>query len=90
MFTLDTRMSDALAARPELRTILAAFHPAFAKLSHPVLGKILPRLVNVADAARIAGVDAEAMLAVMELPGPPKALAHATAGVDRARTRVSL
>ena len=71
MFTLKTRMSDALAERPALREILPAFHPAFAKLSHSVLGKILPRLVTVADAARIAGVDADAMLAVMNLPGPP-------------------
>lgn len=85
MFTLDTRMSDALAARPELRTILAAFHPAFAKLSHPILGKVLPRLVTVADAAKIAGVDPQAMLAVMELPGPPKELAHPTTHHDEPR-----
>lgn len=71
MFDRRTRMSDALAARPELRTILPAFHPAFARLAHPVLGKLLPRLVSVEDAARIAGVDVESMLAVMNLPGPP-------------------
>lgn len=69
MFTRRTRISDALAARPELRALLPAFHPAFAKLNHPVLGKVLPRLVTVEDAARIAGVDADAMLAVMNLPG---------------------
>lgn len=71
MFTRTTRISDALAARPELKTILPAFHPAFAKLNHPVLGRILPKLVTVEDAARIAGVDVDAMLAVMALPGPP-------------------
>lgn len=73
MFTADTRMSDAFAARPELRQLLPAFHPAFKKLEHPVLGKILPRLVNVADAAKVAGVDVDALLAVMNLPGPPAA-----------------
>lgn len=73
MFTLQTRISDALAARPALREILPAFHPAFAKLTHPILGKILPRLVNVADAARVAGVDAQTLLDVMNLPGLPAA-----------------
>ena len=47
MFTLTTRMSEALAERPELRTILPAFHPARGELSHPVLGEVLPRLVTV-------------------------------------------
>lgn len=69
MFSADTRIADALAARPELRQILPAFHPAFEKLNHPVLGKILPRLVNVADAARVAGVELELLLEVMNLPG---------------------
>lgn len=67
-FTLETRMSEALAARPELREMLPAFHPAFSRLSHPVLGRVLPRLVTVADAARVAGVAPEALLAVMNLP----------------------
>jgi len=73
MFTLETRISDALKARPELRELLPAFHPAFSKLNHPVLGKVMPRLVNVAGAARVAGVDPEALLAVMNLPGGAKA-----------------
>jgi uncharacterized protein (DUF2249 family) len=63
-----TRVSDALAARPHLRQVLPAFHPAFAKLNHPVLGRILPKLVTVAEAARVAGVDVEALVAVMNLP----------------------
>lgn len=66
--TSTTRVSDALAARPELRQVLPAFHPAFARLNHPVLGRILPKLVTVADAARIAGVEVEALVAVMNLP----------------------
>ncbi|MFT4974432.1 MAG: hypothetical protein ACI8S6_000314 [Myxococcota bacterium] len=71
MFTLETRISTALKQRPELRQLLPAFHPAFDKLNHPVLGRVMPRLVNVRDAAWVVGVDAEALLAVMNLPGAP-------------------
>jgi uncharacterized protein (DUF2249 family) len=78
MYTLQTRMSDAIAAQPGLIALLGAFHPAFRRLEHPILGKILPRLVTVADAARVAGVDAQALLAVMNLPGAPTA-PHAAA-----------
>lgn len=82
MYTRSTRMSVALADRPELRELLPAFHPAFSRLSHPVLGKVLPRLVTVEDAARIAGVEVDALLAVMNLPGPPPAPAPAAARKD--------
>ncbi|MFN7144759.1 MAG: DUF1858 domain-containing protein, partial [Myxococcota bacterium] len=68
MITAATRVSDALAERPELRDILPAFHPAFARLAHPVLGRVLPKLVTVADAARIAGVEVDALVAVMNCP----------------------
>jgi hypothetical protein len=84
MFTLDTRVSAALAARPELRTLLPAFHPAFEKLNHPVLGRIMPKLVTVRDAARVAGVDPEALLEVMNLSGPPAEVAP-LAEVERVR-----
>lgn len=72
-FTLHTKVADALAARPELRELLPAFHPAFAKLNHPVLGKVLPKLVTLEQAARVAGVDADALVEVCNLPGPPPA-----------------
>ncbi len=71
MFTLDTRISTALVARPELRELLPAFHPAFKKLQHPVLGRIMPRLVTVRDAARVAGVSPQALLDVMNLKMAP-------------------
>lgn len=64
-FTLQTRMSEVFKERPELRELLPAFHPAFERLSHPVLGKLLPRMVTVEDAARIAGVDALTLLGVV-------------------------
>jgi uncharacterized protein (DUF2249 family) len=68
VITSSTRVSDALRQRPDLLQILPAFHPAFARLAHPILGKILPRLVTVADAARIAGVDPDVLVSVMNLP----------------------
>lgn len=71
-FTLQTKVADALAARPELRELLPAFHPAFARLNHPVLGKVLPRLVTLQQAAAMAGVDADALVDVCNLPGAPK------------------
>lgn len=70
-FTLHTKVADALAARPELREILPAFHPAFARLNHPMLGKILPRLVTLEQAAHVAGVEPDALLEVCNLPGAP-------------------
>ncbi len=82
MFTLETRMSDAFVVRPELRKLLPAFHPAFRRLDHPVLGRILPRLVSIADAAKVAGVAPAELLAVMNLPGPPTALPVAAPHVD--------
>ena len=71
MFDRTTTIAAALKARPELRELLPAFHPAFARLKHPVLGRVLPRLVTVEDAARIAGVDPDVLLSVMNLPGAP-------------------
>lgn len=68
MIIATTRVSEALLERPDLRNVLPAFHPAFARLNHPVLGRVLPKLVTVADAARIAGVDVDALVAVMNCP----------------------
>ncbi|MCB9763521.1 MAG: DUF2249 domain-containing protein [Alphaproteobacteria bacterium] len=70
-FSRDTRVADALARRPALRRLLPAFHPAFERLNHPVLGRVLPRLVTLGDAARVAGVDPDALVEICNLPGPP-------------------
>ncbi len=73
-FTLNTKISDALKERPDLKEILPAFHPAFKKLQNPILSRTLTHLVTIADAAKIAGVDPEAMLTVMSIPGLPDEL----------------
>lgn len=86
-FTLHTRVSDALAEKPALRTLLPAFHPAFERLNHPVLGRVLPKLVTIESAARVAGVDAESLLAVFNLEGPPAADATGAAALPAAARR---
>jgi len=83
-FTLKTKISTALKERPELKEILPAFHPAFKKLQNPILARTLTRLVTVEDAAKIAGVDPEAMLTVMNVPGVPSELPKKAAETETA------
>ena len=73
-FTLTTKISAALKERPDLKEVLPAFHPAFKKLNNPILAKTLTHLVTISDAAKIAGVDPDAMLTVMNIPGVPDQL----------------
>jgi len=73
-FTLKTKISTALKERSDLKEILPVFHPAFKKLQNPILARTLTHLVTVEDAAKIAGVNPEAMLEVMNTPGVPAEL----------------
>lgn len=70
-FTLNTKIAAAIKERPDLKEILPVFHPAFKKLQNPILANTLTHLVTVKDAAKIAGVDPDAMLEVMNTPGVP-------------------
>src|SRR3990170_3073475 len=63
--TAETRVSDLLDAHPEAVEVLAEFNPHFAKLRNRVLRKIMAPRVTLAQAARIAQVDVEAMLHVL-------------------------
>jgi uncharacterized protein (DUF2249 family) len=83
-FTLKTKIATALKERPDLKEILPAFHPAFKKLQNPILARTLTRLVTVEDAAKIAGVNPEAMLAVMNTPGVPQDLPPRSANTEPA------
>lgn len=51
------KMSDVLGRYPELLEVLVGLSPAFAKLRNPVLRRVQTRLVTVAQAARIAGLE---------------------------------
>lgn len=62
--TAQTTIARALAADPGLVDRLVAFNPAFRKLKNPILRRTMARLANFGDAARVAGVPLEALLAV--------------------------
>lgn len=64
LFSAETIVGDAVAADPTLATRLADFNPAFGQLRDPHLRETFARLVTFADAADIAGVPLDALLAV--------------------------
>ena len=52
------KISDVLKRHPDLLDVLVRTSPAFAKLRNPVVRRVQSRLVTVAQAAGIAGLDA--------------------------------
>lgn len=62
-FTAETVVADAIAADPAVIERLAKLHPAFEKLRNPLLRKVMARLVTFREAAKVAGVGVEAVLA---------------------------
>jgi uncharacterized protein (DUF2249 family) len=52
------RVADVLARDEALVEAFVAVSPAFARLRNPALRRVMARLVTVAQAARVAGVDA--------------------------------
>lgn len=75
-FGPDTVVAEAIAADPAVVDRLIALNPTFSKLRNPVLRKVMARLVNFADAAKVAGVPLAAILAAVNDEPPP---AHAAA-----------
>ncbi|MFO0987105.1 MAG: DUF1858 domain-containing protein [Alphaproteobacteria bacterium] len=71
--TAETTIARALAADPDLVDRLIAFNPTFRKLKNPILRRTMARLANFADAARVAGVPLEALLAVANGAAPSSA-----------------
>jgi uncharacterized protein (DUF2249 family) len=51
------RVSQLLEEHPELLEVLVEASPAFAKLKNPLLRRTMPRLVTLAQAARIGGLE---------------------------------
>lgn len=87
--TAQTTIARAMAADPDLVDRLIAFNPAFRKLKNPVLRRTMARLANFGDAARVAGVPLEALLAIANgaAAAPPDAAPGAgtqVAGAARA------
>ncbi len=62
-FTPDTVVADAIADDPDVIERLAALHPAFQKLRNPLLRKVMARLATLGDAARVAGLPADTVVA---------------------------
>lgn len=55
------KISEVLRRHPETLDVLIATSPAFAKLRNPVMRKVQSRLVTVAQAAGIAGIEPAAL-----------------------------
>jgi uncharacterized protein (DUF2249 family) len=57
------RVSSVLAADESLVEVFVGVSPAFERLRNPALRKVMSRLVTVEQAARVAGVDADDLVA---------------------------
>lgn len=60
---LDSVIAEAAARDPGLIDRLASCHPALERLKAPGLGRVLAGLITLKDAARMADLDAEELLA---------------------------
>ncbi|WP_052297212.1 DUF2249 domain-containing protein [Marinithermus hydrothermalis] len=56
------KVSEVLQRWPELLEVLVEASPAFRRLHNPLLRRTMPRLVTVAQAARIAGMPPETLV----------------------------
>ncbi len=65
MISGDTTIARVLEAHPHMVDVLARYHPHFAHLRNRLLRRVMAPRVTVAQAARIAGVDAADLLAVL-------------------------
>ena len=63
MIAADVTLSRLLDERPDLLDVLERMHTHFGQLRNPMLRRMMAPRVTVADAARIANVSTEALLA---------------------------
>jgi uncharacterized protein (DUF2249 family) len=75
MISADTTIARVIDEHPQLVEVLAAVHPHFERLRNRILRKLMAPRVTVAQAAQIAGISPEKLLAelrraVGEPPGP--------------------
>jgi uncharacterized protein (DUF2249 family) len=59
----DVTLARLLEERPELLDVLVRFHPHFAQLRNGMLRKLMGSRVTLGEAARVAGVSVDALLA---------------------------
>lgn len=76
--TPETKVGDLLSAYPALEPVLVAQAPAFANLKNPILRRTVARVATLAQAARVGGLDARALVRALRAaagqePGDPGA-----------------
>lgn len=81
MIRKDDRVASVLAREPELLDVFVDASPAFERLRNPMMRRTMARLVTVEQAARIAGIETEALLAKLNrvIEGAPVAAKADTA-----------
>lgn len=85
MIRADDRVSSVLARAPALLEVFLQTSPSFAMLKNPMARKTMAKLVTIEQAARVAGIEAQVLLARLnaalgeageappsEPPPPPK------------------
>jgi len=77
----DHRISDVLKQDESLIDVFVSLSPAFERLRNPGMRRVMSRLVTVEQAARMAGVDVDDLLA--RLNGSSGVAAPATPGHER-------
>jgi hypothetical protein len=65
VITLDTKVGALLEAHPELVEVLASYHPHFQRLRNRLLRRVIAPRVSLGDAARMAGVAPDDLLAAV-------------------------
>jgi uncharacterized protein (DUF2249 family) len=65
MISADITVARLLDEHPELVEVLAGYHPHFERLKNRLLRRVMAPRVTVAQAARMAGVPADELLAVL-------------------------
>ena len=65
MITGDVTVARLCEEHPELIEVLAGYHPHFRRLGNTLLRRVMGPRVNIDQAARMAGVDPEELLAVL-------------------------
>lgn len=63
MIRLDDRVSSVLARAPALLEVFLQTSPSFAMLKNPMARRTMAKLVTIEQAARVAGVEAQVLLA---------------------------
>lgn len=63
MIRLDDRVSSVLARAPALLDVFLRTSPSFAMLKNPMARRTMAKLVTIEQAARVAGVEAQVLLA---------------------------